>query len=404
MIRETKEMQAEEYLVLRAVRSGPHAPSGSSVRTRAGTVDDKGLRVETIYGGNREAIRLREQPDVLSVSQPLPIRLVAPSTRRTSSLPVKPQMTWGVQAVGADRGNWDAAAITVAVLDTGIDSAHEAFVGMNILERDFTGEGPGDSNGHGTHCAGTIFGRPVNNVRYGVAPTLQRALIGKVLDSEGNGTTKALLQAIVWALTEGAHIITMSLGVDFPGYVRALTEKGMPVELATSKALEGYRNNMRLFDQLAGLVRAAGNINASALLLAAAGNASRRDGTPPYELGVEPPAAAEGIISVGALEQTGDPVRPVKVAAFSNSGPSVAAPGVDILSARAGGGYIEMSGTSMATPHVAGVAALWAAKMLTEDGDIEIEELFRRVIAGARRPPGLDRADVGTGLIQAPPA
>lgn len=399
-------MEVEEYLILRAVRSGPRPPGGPYVQTRAGNANEKErttVHLESIYAGNRELTQLHEQPDVVGVAQPLPVHLVAPMIGRTSPLPAMPQIAWGVQAVGADRREWDASSISVAVLDTGIDSAHEGFAGVNIVDRDFTGEGPGDHNGHGTHCAGIIFGRTVNNVRYSVAPSINRALIGKVLDSRGNGTTKALLQAIVWALTQGAHIITMSLGIDFPGYVKALTERGMPVELATSKALEGYRDNIRLFDQLAGLVRAAGHITSGALLLAAAGNASHREEKPPYDLRVEPPAAAEGIVSVGALEQTGNPASPIKVAAFSNSGPSLAAPGVDILSAKAGGGYIEMSGTSMATPHAAGVAALWAAKMFAEDGGVDIGELAHRVIAGARRLPGLDRADVGTGLIQAPP-
>lgn len=399
-------MEMEEYLILRAVRSGPRSPGGPFVQTRARAANEKGrtkVRLESIYAGSSELPRLQEQPDVVGIARPFPVQLIAPAARSTSSLPAMPQVAWGIQAVGADESAWDASPISVAVLDTGIDSGHEAFAGMNLVECDFTGEGAGDQNGHGTHCAGIIFGRTVNKARYSVAPTIKRALIGKVLNSRGGGTTKALLQAIMWALTEGAHIITMSLGIDFPRYVKELTEKGTPVELATSKALEGYRDTIRLFDQLAGLVKAAGPITSSALLLAAAGNASHREGKPPYDLHVEPPAAADGIVSVGALEQTGDSARPLKVAAFSNSGPSVAAPGVDVLSAKAGGGYIEMSGTSMATPHAAGVAALWAAKMLAEDGSVDIDELTGQVVAGARRPPGLERIDVGTGLIQAPP-
>lgn len=388
----------EDYLVLRAVHSGPRPPGGFSIRTRGETAD---LRMEFIRG-RKELNRVRESPDVRCVAPLMPVRLVAPSIQRSFSLPTASQVTWGIQAVQAEKSTWDAAPITVAVLDTGIDSAHEAFAGMKILERDFTGEGAGDGNGHGTHCSGTIFGRVIQGVRYSVAPTLQTALVGKVLDAKGNGTTKALLEAILWAVMNGAHIVTMSLGVDFPGYVKALTEQGASIQLATSKALEGYRTTMRLFDQLSGLVKASGSIQAGALLLAAAGNGSQRDGTPPYDLVVEPPAAAEGIVSVAALERTAEASHPLKVAAFSNSGATVAAPGVDIISAKAGGGYTEMSGTSMATPHVAGVAAIWAAKMFAEEGSVDIEDLSRRVITGARRLPGLGRADIGAGLVQVP--
>ncbi len=400
-------MQPEEYLVIRARRSHPYQLVDAWVRTREGI--DVGealaeLRIETIEADRQHVSRLREQSDVLSVVPPMPVRLVNPRIRFATSLSSTADVTWGVQAVGAENSTYNAEAIVIAVLDTGIDSSHEAFAGMEIEERDFTNTGLGDSNGHGTHCAGTIFGRSVNQVRYSVAPTVQNALIGKVLDNEGRGSTRALVEAILWALTQGAHIITMSLGIDFPGYVKALTERGLPVEQATSKALESYRENIRMFDHLAGVIRGARSFGKGSLLIAAAGNASNRDGEPAYELGVEPPAAAEGVVSVGALERSENEISKMKVAAFSNSGPIVVAPGVDILSAKMGGGYIEMSGTSMATPHVAGIAALWAAKMIAEDGDLEIGELAHRVIGGARRLPGLERSDIGAGIVQAPPA
>ena len=89
-----------------------------------------------------------------------------------------------------DRSTWTGEGVTVAVLDTGIDSKHPAFAGVDIVEKDFTGTGNGDRQGHGTHCAGTIFGRDVDGKRIGVARGVKRALIGKVLGDEGGGDSE----------------------------------------------------------------------------------------------------------------------------------------------------------------------------------------------------------------------
>jgi subtilisin family serine protease len=81
--------------------------------------------------------------------------------------------------VGADTSPFSGDGIVVAVLDTGIDASHPAFEGVDIVQKDFTGEGVGDQHGHGTHCAGTIFGRTSEGTRIGVAPGVKKALIGK---------------------------------------------------------------------------------------------------------------------------------------------------------------------------------------------------------------------------------
>jgi subtilisin family serine protease len=163
----------------------------------------------------------------------MPMRLVKPLDVVDAGA-AAPTVAWGVQAVKADTSPQTGAGIKVAVLDTGIDASHVAFKDVPIVQKDFTGEGDGDQHGHGTHCAGTIFGRDVQGTRIGVARGVTDVLIGKVLGQNGGGSSDEIMQAILWAVQEGANVISMSLGMDFPGYVAALQADGMPPELATS--------------------------------------------------------------------------------------------------------------------------------------------------------------------------
>jgi subtilisin family serine protease len=308
--------------------------------------------------------------------------------------------TWGAKAIGADTSPFTGQGIVVAILDTGIDKTHPAFSGVEIVEKDFTGEGNGDEDGHGTHCAGTIFGREVSGTRIGIAPGVKKALIGKVLGRDGGSSTN-VVKAIQWAVDEGAHIISMSLGIDFPGLVKTLEQRGFPTELATSRALEGYRANLQLFDRLTAFVRAAGSFTSAAIFIAAAGNESRKDEDPNFEIAVSPPAVAEGIISVAAL---GEGEHGFVVAPFSNTGALVSGPGVRILSAKAGGGLAALSGTSMAAPHVAGAAALWGEK-IRQTRTLNSIQLTAKLIGSAgteKLEPGFDVFDVGAGMVRAP--
>jgi subtilisin family serine protease len=229
---------------------------------------------------------------------------------------------------------------------------------------------------------------------------VKKALIGKVLGAQG-GSSDQIVKAIQWAVDQGAHVISMSLGIDFPGLVRHLQDAGLPAELATSRALEGYRANVHLFERLVSLIQAQSAFTQATVIVAAAGNESRRDVNPEFEIAVSPPAVAEGVISVGALSQ-GE--RGLAVAPFSNTGANISAPGVEILSAKPGGGFIAMSGTSMATPHAAGVAALWAEK-IKRHGPLSALHLTARLIASAITEglqAGFDPFDVGVGLVRAP--
>jgi subtilisin family serine protease len=309
-------------------------------------------------------------------------------------------VAWGVRAVGADTSPFDGTNVVIAVLDTGIDRTHPAFKGVELIEKDFTGDGNGDVNGHGTHCAGTIFGRDVDGVRIGIARGVTKALIGKVIGKSG-GSSAQIASAIHWAIENDANVISMSLGIDFPGYQADLQQGGLRPEPATSLALEAYRQNLAVFDSISQLVTSLARFHGPCLLIAATGNESGRHEVPPFEIAASPPAASEGFVSVAALQ---DGAQGFTVAAFSNTGAKISGPGVGIISAKMGGGLVSMDGTSMATPHVAGVAALWAQK-LRQEGKFTASQFSAQLLASASRSPLQPSSAleaVGAGIVRAP--
>lgn len=348
----------------------------------------------------KEIAELRRDPGVAGFAPVMPMKLVEPVNPEGKEA-VAEQINWGLDATKVTTSPYSGKGIKVAILDTGIDENHEAFKGVNLTLRNFTTEPDADQNGHGTHVAGTVFGRKVNGRRIGVATGIEEAIIGKVLGN-GGGSTSQIYQAILWASKEGASIISMSLGIDFPGYVKSLADSGYPVDLATSRALEAYRANILLYGQLSRLLKLQGSFMPPSIMVAAAGNESKRDINPAYEIAIAPPASSDGVLSVGALGIQDD--NHLFVAPFSNTGPDISAPGVDVVSAKLGGGLISYNGTSMATPHVAGVMALWAEKLISQ-GRFDIGELVARVVGSASiapLEPQIDLYDVGAGIIQAP--
>jgi subtilisin family serine protease len=393
----------DDYVVVRAREAAP-LTADLAERYRASTTgftiapppEGVELEVDRQSLSPAEAAEIRRDDRVLAVAPSMPTRLIQPLKTAAG-----PGDSWGVAAVRADVSKATGAGVTVAVLDTGIDATHPAFHGVDLVQRDFTGHGDGDVQGHGTHCAGTIFGRDVGGVRIGVARGVQRAIIGKVLGDDGSGDTAMLLKGMTWALDSGAHVISMSLGFDLPGMVERLVQQsGWPIDLAASQALEAYRENLRAFDAVMQLVSAYQAFQEPSLVVAASGNESRVDDDPRFRLGASLPSAAQGVLAIGAVARG----KTHPVAPFSNGGVKLVAPGVDILSAESGGDLVAYSGTSMACPHVAGVAALWW-EHLSGSGQNLADEVRLQLLSTARTGAVDAAFDVharGRGLVTAP--
>jgi len=281
------------------------------------------------------------------------------------------ELTWGLQVTKAATSRFSGQGIRVAVLDTGLDLGHPDFVGRRIVSQSFIpGQTVQDGHGHGTHCIGTACGprRPGRLPRYGVAFDAE-IFAGKVLSNQGSGPDGSILAGIQWAITNRCQIVSMSLG---------------------SRVLPGQTFSP-IYEQVAQRALAAGT-----LIIAAAGNDSNRPGSISP---VSRPANSPSIMAVAALDPQ------LRVARFSNAGINpqggqvdIAGPGVDVISTwprpRL---YNTISGTSMATPHVAGIAALLAQANPGARGRALASLLSQR----ARRLT-LPARDVGAGLVQAP--
>jgi hypothetical protein len=263
--------------------------------------------------------------------------------------------TWGLIACKVPPSSRHGLNIRVAVLDTGLDLGHPDFAGRTIVSQTFVGEPVQDLNSHGTHCIGTACGpkAPAGSTpRYGIA---YKAPIhaGKVLTNSGSGSTASVLAGMNWAIANRCPVISMSLGAQTPVQA-AYTAAG---SAALARGL---------------------------LIVAAAGNANSQTGAP---------ANSPTIMSVASLDAD------LRRSSFSNFGKvEIAAPGRDVFSSvPRPTRYGIKSGTSMATPHVAGCAALWAQSSAALRGNA----LWKKLQATAR-PLSEPPSRVGKGLVQAP--
>lgn len=292
-------------------------------------------------------------PQIMDVEEDDVMRILC--RWRRPAAPPRQTVPWGVERVGAPQA-WPVSrgrGVRVAVIDTGVDGNHPDLRGAVQGGANFLDESapPADDNGHGTHVAGIIAARDNQEGVVGVAPEAEIYSL-KAFDGRGSGAISNIIAALEWCIGHGMQVVNMSFG--------------------------GNRNRA-----LGRALQAA--LDAGIVLVAAAGNNGRDDS-------VDFPASHPGVIAVSAID--GDDT----LARYSSRGPEVdlAAPGSRVLSTYPGG-YRELSGTSMAAPHVTGVVALLLARWprLTRD------EVERHLKESAAQLPGLGPEEQGAGLVNA---
>jgi subtilisin len=300
-----------------------------------------------------------------------PTKKAVAKKKKSGKKDIEEQYTWGAQALKLQLSKLNGKGINIAVLDTGLNLSHPDFAGIKVTSKSFIrNQTVEDKNGHGTHCSGIAVGAldKKSLLRYGVA-SHANLFIGKVLSNAGSGSDSGILAAIEWALQNKCQVISMSLGSEV-----GVGETYSPAYERVAKT--ALRNKC--------------------LIVAAAGNESER----PYGL-IKPvghPANCPSIMAVAAIDNKFE-VAPFSCGGLNDDGGQIdiAAPGVNILSSWKGKKYSTISGTSMATPFVAGTAALlWQAFPQSLASDI-----WMLLTQHALRLD-LKSTDVGSGLVQAP--
>ena len=277
-----------------------------------------------------------------------------------AALASRPEIAWGVNRVHASAA-WDVtegAGVKIAIIDTGIGLDHPDLYGKvdggySAITKTEKPDDYQDDNGHGTHVSGIVAAWRDGKGVVGVSPKARLYAI-KVLDADGSGDLSDVIDGIVWAAKNGMQVANMSLGA--------------PIDS------EAMHRAVR-FAKGSGLV-----------VVAAAGNSGGA---------VSFPGAYPEVIAVSASDPDD------KIATFSSRGPQVkfVAPGVDVVSDKLGGGLISYSGTSMASPHVAGLAALAVSQGWT--GLSGPDGVYGQLKRAAKPLPGLSAEEQGAGMIDA---
>jgi subtilisin len=334
------------------------------------------LGVAAIHADRADLNQLAARSDVALVVRPESLTMIRPfrgPRRRSVAPPPSPareKVAWGVMALGAPK-LWDKGltglGVRIAHLDTGIDQDHpflagraDAFVHIDDSGTPSPPSLPADPDGHGTHTAGSLVGRYKNQTS-GVAPDA-RLCSARVI--EGGEPLLRVLGGLEWAISMGCRVLSMSLG--FRGYT-PFFESVMAALLRN-----GVLPVVAIGNEGPGTSRSPGNYP-SALAVGACDERSRL-------------AAFSGSVQFGGEQPT--------------SKPDCIGPGVDVVSCRAGGGLVVMSGTSMSTPHVAGLAAI----LFQARPEATPEAVRAAILASCSPMPNTLPRLQGAGLPSAPAA
>lgn len=396
---------AENQAVLKSYATTSQAPIRAYAEARKGVSVTNSLwltnavlvEVSAPLDATAVADELAALPGVESVhpNYVYVVDIETPTVTNLSAVALADDVTPGVDAISAPSA-WETfetrgAGVRVAVLDTGVDASHPdidlyttdsadptypgGWAEFNALGARVEESTPNDGHGHGTHVSGTVAGGNASGTAIGVAPEAT-LLVGKVLNDQGSATFFQIVAGMQWAVDADADVISMSLGAN--GHHPEFIE---PVAAA----------------------EAAGTV-----VIAAAGNSG------PGQTGS--PGNVFGVVSVGAVDDQGT------VAGFSGSEavdttqawgdaapstwpetyavPRVSAPGVGVLSSFPGGSYGTASGTSMATPHVAGTVALVLSAAERPLAPAEVHDILATTAEGpgSRVGAGIVNAQLATGL------
>jgi len=338
----------------RSVKTAPDVLTFPNLGVILGTVTKEGLQ------GLRSDVRVKK---VIGAPQFSLIKPVAAADAKLST-----EITWGIKFLKVPK-LWNQGltgkGIRVGHLDTGADGKHPALKTAFAAFAEFDSFGvqvtpvpkPHDTADHGTHTAATIAGRPVQGRSVGVAP---KALLASAIVIEGGNVIARILGGMDWSISQNVRLLSMSLGLrgfvdDFLAITQILRSKNVLPVFAVGN--EGP-----------GTSRSPGNYSES--------------------------------LSTGAHDKNGG------IATFSSSQrfvriadplvPDIVGPGVDVISAKPGGGFQTMSGTSMATPHIAGLAALlFEAKPSATASEVE------KAIFGSSRLGSISRSRGNRGIPDA---